>query len=53
MSVGHIVQVIGPVVDVEFPLDEGLPDINRCIKSDKALINQRLFWKLPLNLAMA
>jgi ATP synthase, F1 beta subunit len=35
MSVGHIVQVIGPVVDVEFPLDEGLPDINSALKATK------------------
>lgn len=35
MSVGHIVQVIGPVVDVEFPLDEGLPDINAALKVTK------------------
>ncbi|MFC6315505.1 F0F1 ATP synthase subunit beta [Lapidilactobacillus achengensis] len=36
MSVGHIVQVIGPVVDVEFPLDEGLPDINSALKVTKS-----------------
>ena len=38
MSVGEIVQVIGPVVDVKFPLDKELPDINnalRVIKSEK------------------
>ncbi|MFL2100308.1 F0F1 ATP synthase subunit beta [Desemzia sp. FAM 23991] len=28
MSTGHIVQVIGPVVDVEFPLNGTLPEIN-------------------------
>ncbi|WP_125605164.1 F0F1 ATP synthase subunit beta [Lapidilactobacillus bayanensis] len=41
MSVGHIVQVIGPVVDVEFPLDESLPDINTALtvaKSDKTTV---------------
>ena len=41
MSVGHIVQVIGPVVDVEFPLDESLPDINTALtvtKSDNTTI---------------
>jgi len=32
MSSGKIVQVIGPVVDVEFPLDAGqLPDINNAL----------------------
>lgn len=28
MKIGKIVQVIGPVVDVAFPLDQSLPDIN-------------------------
>ncbi|WP_461240405.1 F0F1 ATP synthase subunit beta [Paucilactobacillus sp. N302-9] len=32
MSSGKVVQVIGPVVDVEFPLDEKLPDINTALK---------------------
>jgi len=31
MSSGKIVQVIGPVVDVEFSLDESLPDINNAL----------------------
>ncbi|MGX7200124.1 F0F1 ATP synthase subunit beta [Enterococcus nangangensis] len=31
MSSGKIVQVIGPVVDVEFPLDQSLPDINNAL----------------------
>lgn len=31
MSKGEIVQVIGPVVDVEFPLDKDLPDINNAL----------------------
>ncbi|KRK99450.1 F0F1 ATP synthase subunit beta [Secundilactobacillus odoratitofui DSM 19909 = JCM 15043] len=31
MSAGKVVQVIGPVVDVEFPLDEKLPDINTAL----------------------
>ena len=37
MSEGEVVQVIGPVVDVKFPLDKNLPDIDnalRVIKSD-------------------
>ena len=28
MKIGKIVQVIGPVFDVAFPLDQSLPDIN-------------------------
>ncbi len=39
MSTGKIIQVIGPVVDVEFPLDQSLPDINNALvvykKDDK------------------
>lgn len=31
MGKGEIVQVIGPVVDVEFPLDKDLPDINNAL----------------------
>lgn len=32
MSSGKVVQVIGPVVDVEFSLDDELPDINTALK---------------------
>lgn len=32
MSLGKVLQVIGPVVDVEFPLDEKLPSINNALK---------------------
>ena len=32
MSYGKVVQVIGPVVDVQFPLSESLPDINNALK---------------------
>lgn len=32
MSSGKVVQVIGPVVDVEFPLDNELPDINTALR---------------------
>ena len=32
MSSGKVLQVIGPVVDVEFPLDEKLPEINDALK---------------------
>ena len=40
-SVGQIVQVIGPVVDVEFPIDDGLPDINTAldvVKNDQSTV---------------
>lgn len=46
MSSGKIVQVIGPVVDVEFSLDQSLPDINNALvvyKNDEK--NQKLFLK--------
>ena len=32
MSSGKVLQVIGPVVDVEFPLDQDLPKINNALK---------------------
>lgn len=35
MSTGKVVQVIGPVVDVEFPLNEKLPDINTALNIKK------------------
>ncbi|MBM7543670.1 F0F1 ATP synthase subunit beta [Periweissella beninensis] len=37
MSTGKVLQVIGPVVDIEFPLDNKLPDINNAliIKKDE------------------
>ncbi|WP_429971128.1 F0F1 ATP synthase subunit beta [Fructilactobacillus sp. Tb1] len=35
MSTGKVVQVIGPVVDVEFPLDSDLPKINDALKVNK------------------
>jgi F-type H+/Na+-transporting ATPase subunit beta len=42
LSEGEVVQVIGPVVDVKFPLDKNLPDINnalRVVKSeDEAIV---------------
>lgn len=31
MSSGKVVQVIGPVVDVEFPLNESLPEIDNAL----------------------
>ncbi len=51
MSSGKIVQVIGPVVDVEFSLDQSLPDINNALvvyKNDEK--NQKLFLKQLWNL---
>lgn len=36
MKKGHIVQVIGPVVDVGFPLEEGVPDIRNALIVHKA-----------------
>ncbi|MFC6171246.1 F0F1 ATP synthase subunit beta [Loigolactobacillus jiayinensis] len=36
MSAGKIVQVMGPVVDVSFPLDGSLPDINNALLVRKA-----------------
>ncbi len=46
MSSGKIVQVIGPVVDVEFSLDQSLPDINNALVVIKMTkINQKLFLK--------
>lgn len=31
LSKGKILQVIGPVVDVQFPVDKKLPDINNAL----------------------
>lgn len=36
MSQGEIVQVVGPVVDVQFPIDKNLPDINNALKVHKS-----------------
>lgn len=35
-TTGKVVQVIGPVVDVEFPLDNKLPEINTALKIQEA-----------------
>ncbi len=40
MSSGKIVQVIGPVVDVEFSLDQSLPDINNALVVYKKMAKQ-------------
>ena len=36
MSEGEVVQVIGPVVDVKFPLDKNLPDIDNALRVVKS-----------------
>lgn len=36
MKIGHIVQVIGPVVDVGFPLEVGVPDIRNALVVQKS-----------------
>ncbi|KRM97567.1 F0F1 ATP synthase subunit beta [Liquorilactobacillus aquaticus DSM 21051] len=35
MSSGKVVQVIGPVIDVQFPLSESLPDINNALHVER------------------
>ena len=35
LSKGKILQVIGPVVDVQFPVDKKLPDINNALHVKK------------------
>lgn len=35
MRIGEIIQVIGPVVDVRFPLEEGVPDIHNALEVQK------------------
>ena len=51
MSCGKVVQVIGPVVDVQFPLSESLPDINNALKV-KLEDGTDLIIEVTLNLAM-
>ncbi|MCZ3724249.1 F0F1 ATP synthase subunit beta [Lactobacillus jensenii] len=49
MSEGEIVQVVGPVVDVQFPIDKNLPDINNAlhvIKSDDETITLEVTLEL-------
>ncbi|KRN89004.1 F0F1 ATP synthase subunit beta [Ligilactobacillus ceti] len=36
MSSGKVIQVIGPVVDVQFPLDQALPQINNALNVTRA-----------------
>ncbi|WP_413627432.1 F0F1 ATP synthase subunit beta [Fructilactobacillus vespulae] len=49
MSTGKVVQVIGPVVDVEFPLDSKLPEINDALKIQKGE-NEVLVTEVALEL---
>ena len=50
MSSGKIVQVIGPVVDVEFPLDQSLPDINNALIVYKKNNKQKVVLEVALEL---
>ncbi|MBP1044172.1 F0F1 ATP synthase subunit beta [Vagococcus sp. BWB3-3] len=50
MNSGKIVQVIGPVVDVEFPLDQSLPDINNSLIVYKANSKQKVVLEVALEL---
>ncbi|GAA6112392.1 F0F1 ATP synthase subunit beta [Apilactobacillus apinorum] len=49
MSTGKIIQVIGPVVDVEFPTDVELPDINTALRVQKD-DNETLVTEVTLEL---
>ena len=49
MSTGKIIQVIGPVVDVEFPTDVELPDINTALRVHKD-DNETLVTEVTLEL---
>lgn len=50
MSSGKIVQVIGPVVDIEFPLDQSLPDINNALVVYKPNNKQKVVLEVALEL---
>ncbi|CAM3309902.1 F0F1 ATP synthase subunit beta [Vagococcus sp. PNs007] len=50
MNSGKIVQVIGPVVDVEFPSDQSLPDINNALVVYKAGSKQKVVLEVALEL---
>ncbi|MGY3765275.1 F0F1 ATP synthase subunit beta [Vagococcus vulneris] len=50
MKVGKIVQVIGPVVDVAFPLDQSLPDINDALVVYKSESKQKVVLEVTLEL---
>ena len=50
MSSGKIVQVIGPVVDVEFSLDQSLPDINNALVVYRSDDQKRIVLEATLEL---
>ena len=50
MSSGKIVQVIGPVVDVEFSLDQSLPDINNALVVYRGDDQKRIVLEATLEL---
>ncbi|KAA8457054.1 F0F1 ATP synthase subunit beta [Weissella paramesenteroides] len=49
MNTGQVVQVIGPVVDIAFPSDSKIPDINNALIIDKG-DNQTLTVEVSLSL---
>ena len=40
MRIGRIVQVIGPVVDVTFPIENGVPDIHHELIVTRQPVNE-------------
>ena len=50
MKVGKIAQVIGPVVDVAFPLDQALPDINDALIVYKAGTKEKVVLETTLEI---
>ncbi|MCI1902796.1 F0F1 ATP synthase subunit beta [Enterococcus hirae] len=50
MSSGKIVQIVGPVVDVGFPLDDTLPDINNAFIVYKKDTKERVVLEAALEL---
>jgi F-type H+-transporting ATPase subunit beta len=50
MKIGKIVQVIGPVVDVAFPLDQSLPDINDALIVYKSENKQKVVLETTIEM---
>lgn len=50
MKIGKIVQVIGPVVDVAFPLDQSLPEINDALVVYKSESKQKVVLEVTIEL---
>ena len=50
MKIGKIVQVIGPVVDVAFPLDQSLPDINDALVVYKSENKQKVVLEVTIEM---